>query len=193
MKFKALAEIILGATQESTKLPYETDKHGNIFWLRVGGNLEGAPKIARGDFDCSDMCIESLKGAPESVSGAFFCHHNKLSQSLKGAPMTTGSHFSCENNQLLSLEGAPGAVGGNFNCSNNRLKSLKGAPEFIGNGFTCRNNPLKSLAHIPKAKNYQLPDGFSEKDAKKEVERREMAKNLDPETFNTFGDFFSEL
>ena len=112
---------------------------------------------------------------------------------LEGAPEKIGGNFSCSNNHLESLEGAPEKVGGYFDCSGNQLQSLEGAPETVGGNFYCYNNPLKSLKGIPEAENCILPVGFTEKDARKEVERRKFRKELDVETEETWGDFVDQL
>ena len=92
-----------------------------------------------------------------------------------------------------NLEGAPEKVGGDFSCSDNQLQSLEGAPEKVGGDFYCDQNPLTSLKGIPEAKRYFLPDGFTEKDAIKEIERRRFRKDLDKETAETWGDFVDQL
>ena len=92
-----------------------------------------------------------------------------------------------------SLKGGPERVDGNYNCHSNLLQNFDGAPEEIGGILYSANNPAKSLRNIPLSKGYSLPDGFTLKDVKKELSRRELLKKLDPETANTFGGFIGEL
>ena len=190
MNFETLFQSLLEATQASA-LPYTTDTEGNVRWAREGGNLVGAPEKVGGDFNCYSIQLESLEGAPEKVGGDFNCFDNRL-LSLEGAPREVGRSFYCTDNQIQSLEGAPEKVGGYFYCSHNQLQSLEGAPKEVGS-FICFDNPLKSLKGVPKAKSYILPEGFTEKDAKKEVAHRGFEKGLDAETRDTFGDFVAEL
>ena len=194
MKFDDVYQTLLETAKKkpSEKLPYKTESNGNVIWTREGGNLEGAPKEVGRGFYCSSNQLKSLEGAPKEVGGNFYCHTNHL-KSLKGAPEKVGGNFNCHTNHLKSLEGAPKEVGGNFNCYNNQLKSLEGAPEKVGGEFDCNPNPLKSLKGIPEADSYDLPDGFAEKDARKEVERRKFRKELDKETVETWGDFVDQL
>ena len=121
-----------------------------LSWLRLGGNLEGAPESIKKSFVCIKCNLDSLKGAPKWV-------------------------------------------GGNFYCFENNLTSLEGAPEKVGGSFNCRLNPLKSIRGVPKAEHYILPDGFTEADARKEVERRKFRKDLDKKTVDTWGDFIEQL
>ena len=64
----------------------------------------------KGNFDCSDLGLTSLKGAPLLVYGDFDCSKNKLT-SLKDAPMEVGGNFYSSNNLLTSSKGRP-VVGG---------------------------------------------------------------------------------
>jgi hypothetical protein len=105
--------------------------------------------IIKGDFNCSNNKLDSLKGSPHSVGVSFFCHKNRLT-SLEGAPQSVGKAFVCSNNTLRSLEGAPLSVDGSFNCSENNLVSLKGGPESVNGIFDCSNNRLNTLEGIPK-------------------------------------------
>ena len=195
MKFDALFQDLLEATQKSSKgeLPYKSDADGDLVWTRRGGNLEGAPKEVMGGFYCANNQLVSLEGAPKTVGGSFVCFANHL-KDLKGAPEKVGRDFSCNDNFIESLEGAPKEVGRDFFCSGNLLQNLEGAPEVIrGRVFACTRNPLTSLRGIPNAETYSLPEGFTEKDASKELRRRKFESNLDSETLSTFGDFVSEL
>ena len=64
----------------------------------------------KGNFDCSELGLTSLKGAPLLVYGDFDCSKNKLT-SLKDAPMEVGGNFYSSNNPLTSSKGRP-VVGG---------------------------------------------------------------------------------
>ena len=64
----------------------------------------------KGNFDCSELGLTSLKGAPLLVYGDFDCSKNKLT-SLKDAPMEVGGNFYSSNNLLTSSKGRP-VVGG---------------------------------------------------------------------------------
>ena len=90
--------------------------------------------VVKGDFDCSNLGLESLKGAPIEVGGSFYCFNNHLT-SLEGAPQKVGGNFDCFKNQISSLEGAPKEVGGDFYYSRNNLTSLKGAPTEVKGSF----------------------------------------------------------
>jgi hypothetical protein len=112
-------------------------------------SLEGAPKIVRGGFYCSNNNLTTLEGAPEVVEESFFfCSYNYLLSSLKGAPKKV-KNFYCDNSGLTSLEGAPEIVEGQFNCSYNKLTTLKGAPKKV-KSFYCANNQLVTLEGAPE-------------------------------------------
>ena len=64
----------------------------------------------KGNFDCSELGLTSLKGAPLLVYGDFDCSKNKLT-SLKDAPMKVGGNFYSSNNPLTSSKGRT-VVGG---------------------------------------------------------------------------------
>ena len=171
MKFDILVEGFFSSLLKPTEKPYVVSSNGNVTWTRTKGNLKGAPEEVEGNFDCSRNDLQSLEGAPKKVRGSFYCSQNRLT-TLKGSPYTVGEDFYCYSNLIVSLEGAPEEVGGEFNCESNPIKSLKG---------------------IPEATVYELPQGFTEKDAHKETERRKFKKGLDTETIDTFGDFVGEL
>ena len=98
----------------------------------------------KGNFDCSNNNLISLKGCPKYVDGFFNCSYNKLT-SLEGAPKEVGGTFYCFNNKLTSLEGAPERIGGDFDCSSNQLTSLEGAPKEVGGDFECRRNDVQFI------------------------------------------------
>ena len=64
----------------------------------------------KGDFDCSELELTSLKGAPFLVYGDFDCSNNKLT-SIKDAPKKIGGNFYANNNPLISSKGSS-VVGG---------------------------------------------------------------------------------
>jgi hypothetical protein len=84
------------------------------------------PKAYKGDLNCSDMNLTSLKGAPREVDGYFRCARNNLT-SLEDAPEKMKVRFSCIKNRLTSLEGV-----------NNIIK------EIDGGSFLAHSNPIKS-------------------------------------------------
>ena len=102
----------------------------------------------RGNVNCADNNLTTLKGAPQKVDGYFDCRNNNLT-TLKGAPQEVSRFFSCEGNKLTTLEGAPQKVG-DFDCRNNKLTTLEGAPQEIGNGFNCDDNNLTTLKGAPQ-------------------------------------------
>ena len=53
----------------------------------------------KGNFDCSNNNLISLKGCPKYVDGFFNCSYNKLT-SLEGAPEKVGGYFNCNNNSV---------------------------------------------------------------------------------------------
>ena len=217
-KFDTLAREILG---EAQKNPYNISAvGGNVTWTRKGGNLEGAPKYVKGFFHCNSVELESLEGGPDVVEGDFYCYTNPL-QTLKGSPRKVGGTFCCGDTLIENLEGAPNSVGGDLdcdsikglrslkgcpqiiggtlNCSSTSTKDFEGAPENVGGGVRCSSNVLVSLKGVPEANYYDFSDMFStkgnftEKDAKKEVERRKFEKGLDKETVETWGSFIDEI
>jgi hypothetical protein len=103
----------------------------------------------RGDFNCSNNQLDSLKGSPKLVGVSFFCHSNHLG-SLEGGPESVGKAFVCRQNRMTSLNGAPQSIDGTFDCSANKLTSLEGAPECVNGSFDCSNNQLTSLNGIPR-------------------------------------------
>ncbi|MCP4215703.1 MAG: hypothetical protein GY765_13700 [bacterium] len=103
----------------------------------------------KGDFNCSNNRLTTLKGAPMSVGISFFCHKNSL-QSLVGGPAEVGKAYVCNENQLTTLHGAPRAVRGSFDCSFNRLVSLGGGPEGVKGDYDCSRNSLRDLEGGPQ-------------------------------------------
>jgi hypothetical protein len=71
-------------------------------------------RVARGNFNLSNLFIVRLPdNIPSNVGGSFICYNNNLT-SLEGAPSNVGGVFKCYNNNLTSLEGAPSDVRGRF-------------------------------------------------------------------------------
>ena len=132
----------LKEAKESSK--YKPGEFG-YWWTVIEGNEDIEGKIYKGDIDCSDNNLTSLKGCPKEVKGNFNCYDNKLT-TLKGGPQKVSGIFDCGSNNLTTLEGAPKEVGCSFDCSSNQLKSLKGMPKKIDGEFNCRFN--QKLFHI---------------------------------------------
>ena len=131
---------------------FTIDVDGNV--ILVLKNLSKFPEyiqfgVVRGNFDCSNNNLISLRGCPRKVEGFFNCNYNHL-KSLENCPVEVGSSVYCFRNNLKSLVGAPKKVGGSFYCSNNQLKSLEGAPEKVEGDFDCSHNKLTSLEGAPK-------------------------------------------
>ena len=79
----------------------------------------------KGNFNCSNNELTSLKGSPEKVKGYFHCSFNNLT-TLEGAPKKVGDDFYCRYNHLTSLEGAPKVVRGIFVCKHNKTQFTEG-------------------------------------------------------------------
>jgi hypothetical protein len=100
----------------------------------------------RGNFDCFNNKLTSLKYCPSEVGGNFLCYNNELT-SLEYCPSEVGGSFDCYNNKLTSLEYCPSKVGGSFYCSDNKLTSLKDIHKQLTKmkgKFDASNNPIKS-------------------------------------------------
>jgi len=91
-------------------MKYKGDVNSWEEWIELKN--KGYTEV-KGDFDCSDDDLTSLKGAPEKIGGWFNCSLNKLT-TLEGAPKSVGGRFSCWGNNLKTLNGAPEKVGGEF-------------------------------------------------------------------------------
>ena len=103
----------------------------------------------RGDFDCNNNLLTSLKNCPTDIKGEFICSFNKQLKSLVHGPTYVDTNYDCSSCALVSLSGAPTRAEGMFDCSSNQLKTLDHAPSFVGGGFFCNNNQLKSLKNGP--------------------------------------------
>lgn len=104
-------------------------------------------KFVKGDFDCSECHLTTLRGCPERVEGSFGCQSNNLIN-LEGGPKYVGESYHCNHNQLTSLKGAPEHVGYSFFCLGNKLKTLEGGPKHVEYTYDCSDNELTSLKGI---------------------------------------------
>ena len=126
--------------KQLTKLLEENEEKTFADWY--GEDLTG--QTYKGDIDCSDQGLTSLKGAPEKVGGNFDCSNNNLT-SLQGAPKEVDGYFDCSDNKLTNLKGAPKYVEGKFDCENNaNLKSLNGIGKVNGDIYSNIKSKNKS-------------------------------------------------
>lgn len=103
----------------------------------------------KGNFNCEENSLFTLKGAPEKVDGDFDCSNNQL-KSLKHSPQFVGGDYHCTDNFLKNLKGSPKKIlNGSFNCSRNYLQTLKGAPVEIFDSFLFAENRIKNLKYFP--------------------------------------------
>jgi len=129
------------------------------------GDLSGS--TYDGSIDVSSLKLTSLEGAPKVVKGNFNCSYNTKLTSLKGSPDKVDGHFECYSTSITSLKGSPDNVDCNFNCSNTKLTSLEGAPNTIGGNFWCRYNPkltqdgIYVLLHSYIKGSISVPDGLT--------------------------------
>jgi len=106
--------------------------------------------IIKGNFNCSNNNLKTLKGSPKYVSEIFKAEECNL-ESLEGGPILVGHAFNVYGNKLTSLEHSPRMVGNGYECRGNQLKSLKGRPELIGGGLALDDidaNLLKDLSGL---------------------------------------------
>lgn len=115
-------EIMLNVTVSK----YKPGEFG-YWWTVTKGKTDIARTIYKGDINCSNNDLISLKGCPKEVLGDFRCCNNRL-KSLDYAPKAIKYNFDCSNNGLKSLQNAPQEVGFDFDCSYNELTSLEGRP-----------------------------------------------------------------
>ena len=59
--------------------------------------------IVKGDFNCSNNNLTTLKGCPIKVGGDFSCSYNILT-TLKGCPKEVGGYFYCSRNEKQFTE-----------------------------------------------------------------------------------------
>lgn len=64
-------------------------------------DLENAPRIVTGIFDCAECNLTSLYGAPEQVGGYFACEMNKLT-TLEYLPEEIGGLLYIHDNKFIS-------------------------------------------------------------------------------------------
>ena len=144
-------------TNKKIKYEFKSNEKGNVDCANNKlTTLKGAPQKVDGYFDCANNKLTTLEGAPQKVDGYFDCANNKLT-TLKGAPQKVGRSFICSGNNLTTLEGAPQKVDGYFDCSRNNLITLKGAPQEIGDSFDCSSNNLITLKGAPQ----EIGDSFN--------------------------------
>lgn len=109
-------------------------------------SLEGAPKVVKGDFDCSFNNLVSLKHSPKVVEGDFDCIANALT-SLKEGPEVVKGDFDCSiNHGIYDLQGSPRDVGKGFyfiNCG----ALLIGRPVSVGGVFR-GNTPYRDIKEV---------------------------------------------
>ena len=132
---------------------YQPGEFG-YWWTVELGNEDIEGKAYRGNIECYDCDLTSLKGAPKYVDGDFWCSNNHLT-SLEGAPEEVGRNFICAYNEITSLKGAPEYVGWRFDCAYcNNLTSLESAPRKIGERFYCDGCPNLSKREIISLRDY---------------------------------------
>ena len=137
-------------TNKKIKYEFKSNERGNVNCRNNNlTTLKGAPQKVDGNFICSDNKLTTLKGAPQEIGDSFDCTDNNLT-TLEGAPQKVGRSFICSNNKLTTLKGAPQKVGRDFICSDNKLTTLKGAPQEIGDSFNCTGNNLTTLEGAPQ-------------------------------------------
>ena len=109
----------------------------------------------RGNFECRNNKLTSLKNCPSRVTGRFFCNYNRL-ESLEGAPEFVGRDFWCNHNQLTTLEGLPlMSESQGVYCHYNRLVSIKGLPPRVWS-LWIYGNRLTTLDGLPKVIDEEL-------------------------------------
>ena len=137
-------------TNKKIKYEFKSNEKGNVDCRNNNlTTLKGAPQKVDGYFDCANNKLTTLKGAPQKVGRSFICSDNKLT-TLEGAPQEIGESFNCSYNKLTTLGGVPKKVGRSFICSDNKLTTLKGAPQEIGESFNCTGNNLTTLEGVPQ-------------------------------------------
>ena len=75
------AETILNVTTSQ----YQPGEFG-YWWIVTKGKTDIAGQVYKGDIDCSNNDLTSLKGCPAEVHGDFRCYNNRL-KSLYGIPL----------------------------------------------------------------------------------------------------------
>lgn len=124
------------------------DIHENI---KIKGQMYELPVqfgIVEGNFDCSNLGLETLKGCPDIVEGYFKCSNNNLI-SLEYSPKKVNREFNCNYNKLSNLKGLPKELNSHLSCSMNSLTTLEYIPSHIKGDFVCSYNKLSSFEHFP--------------------------------------------
>src|SRR6056297_2151030 len=94
-----------GAYQNKDKT-WSCDNDLNISYILKQLNFNEIPvkfKIVKGNFNCSDNNLTSLKYSPKIIYKSFDCSNNNLT-SLKYCPKIIKEYFYCQNNNLTSLK-----------------------------------------------------------------------------------------
>lgn len=104
--------------------------------------------IVEGNFDCSNLGLETLKGCPDIVEGYFKCSNNNLI-SLEYSPKKVNREFNCNYNKLSNLKGLSKELNSHLSCSSNSLTTLEYIPSHIKGDFVCSYNKLSSFEHFP--------------------------------------------
>lgn len=124
------------------------DIHENV---KLNGSMYELPVqfgIIEGDFDCSNLGLETLKGCPDIVEGCFKCTNNNLI-SLEYSPKKVNGEYHCNYNKLTNLKGLPKELNSNLFCFMNSLTTLEYVPSYIKGDFMCSYNNLSSFEHFP--------------------------------------------
>ena len=105
---------VLSRLNIKTKAATDTGKYKlgefGYWWTVEQGNDDIEGKVYKGDIDCRNENLTSLRGCPKEVKGSFYCYGLGLT-SLKDCPEKAGKDFMCHHNQLTSLKGGPKEVG----------------------------------------------------------------------------------
>ena len=149
--------------------------NGDISVSKDTQSLEGAPKIVKGDFDCS-YCnrLNTLKHSPEIVEGKFICKRCKNIEYLDCKTKVVKGFFNCsECNNIKSLQGAPEIIEGDFNCYwCDNLETLEGAPKKC-KAFNCVGcDKLKNLNPLLKC---DIEDVIAEEDLLEDYYKKKTA------------------
>ena len=83
-----------------------------------------------GNFDVSDIGLETTQNFPYFVAKNFFAQNNKL-RSLKGGPTYVGRQYEVSNNMIKNLDGLPEELYDDLDLDGNPLETLRGMPKMI--------------------------------------------------------------
>ena len=115
------------------------EKHGiENYIINDDGSIDvnGDVYIQNSEFTEISLKLTELPLKFNKVRGDFDCSNNKLT-TLKGCPKYVGGNFSCGNNNLTDLKGSPKVIDGSFYCSGNYLKSYV-SDSIVGKTFYCQ-------------------------------------------------------